>query len=460
MASISDSYFKAKAKRRKLVLGGILSPEEIAAKAKADADAAAAAKAGNVASGIGLVGGMGSQMVEALANTNEYGRQATGTTAVSGALKGAAAGAALGPLGAVAGGLIGGIGGILSGDKARHEELQMLERKKLQQRMMDSGRSSATLGANPNATTGNLAASYFAHGGKIKRASGGDIGDPTVKPPPNTVKPTAAQLTKEQLTEFANFSGQKSANSTVVDYNTALDNAGLKGSSYLRQPYSRDMSEPGNIEKVQQHWIGSTTAGALARARALNIPGNAEAFKANMGVIYGKDKYGDAVMNDKNFAAMYPNYAEVAGNLYAKRYKEYDPNTAMVKAVVGAPAGATVAIKANGGSLSKRYFAAGGNFKQESSDGKAVNGDSHAEGGIDVPGTNAEVEGGETIKDDYVFSKKLGFADLHKPLMKAKGKIEQKPATPERLNSLRRIGEQEDQLALAQEYFKKAHNLK
>ena len=71
-------------------------------------------------------------------------------------------------------------------------------------------------------------------------------------------------------------------------------------------------------------------------------------------------------------------------------------------------------------------------------------------------GTNSiEVEGGETTVGDYVFSKKLGFADLHKPIARAKGKIEAKPMTPERVNALRRLKNEERSMVMSQEYFKK-----
>ena len=122
---------------------------------------------------------------------------------------------------------------------------------------------------------------------------------------------------------------------------------------------------------------------------------------------------------------------------------------------------ATETVKATGGTLSKGYRAQevpGGKLVKESSDGIAIQGQTHAQGGVQVPG--AEVEAGETIKDDFVYSAQLGFAQQHKPLMKAKGVIEQKPATPERINALRIIDQKEDKLALAQEYFKKKNGIK
>ena len=62
--------------------------------------------------------------------------------------------------------------------------------------------------------------------------------------------------------------------------------------------------------------------------------------------------------------------------------------------------------------------------------------------------------------EDYVFSQQLGFAELHKKLGKSRGKIENKPATFERLNSLRAIAEKEQMLKQAQETIRSQYNLK
>lgn len=104
-------------------------------------------------------------------------------------------------------------------------------------------------------------------------------------------------------------------------------------------------------------------------------------------------------------------------------------------------------------------YTTGGNLTSVSSDGMEANGQSHSNGGIKIPVMNAEVEGGETIKDDYVFSKELGFAQLHKPIMRAKGKIEKKPFTVDRINAINLLNEQENQLMLLQEYKKRTLGL-
>ena len=88
-----------------------------------------------------------------------------------------------------------------------------------------------------------------------------------------------------------------------------------------------------------------------------------------------------------------------------------------------------------------------------------MKGPTHENGGVQLPQVGAEVEGNETISNGYVFSDRLGFAQEHKKLARMQGKIEDKPATRERLNTLKLLKEKEGQLALAQEYLRKTLNL-
>lgn len=98
--------------------------------------------------------------------------------------------------------------------------------------------------------------------------------------------------------------------------------------------------------------------------------------------------------------------------------------------------------------------AMGGHLRPVSSRHTEVVGPSHANGGVQLPAYNAEVEGEETTSGEMVFSKDLGFADLHRPIAKAIGKIEVKPATPERINALKRLSQREQELYQLQEQLK------
>ena len=115
---------------------------------------------------------------------------------------------------------------------------------------------------------------------------------------------------------------------------------------------------------------------------------------------------------------------------------------------------------AHGGSLVSSYLKAnGGTLNQLSKSTVEVKGPTHENGGVQLPQVGAEVEGNETISNGYVFSDRLGFAQEHKKLARMQGKIEDKPATRERLNTLKLLKEKEGQLALAQEYLRKTLNL-
>lgn len=93
-------------------------------------------------------------------------------------------------------------------------------------------------------------------------------------------------------------------------------------------------------------------------------------------------------------------------------------------------------------------------MKPLSSNSVEAQGPSHENGGIDLPAFNAEIEGKETIAGDYVFSHRLGFAQQHKPIARAKGKIEGKAPTQERINSLNRLQMAEEKLKQKQELVK------
>lgn len=118
---------------------------------------------------------------------------------------------------------------------------------------------------------------------------------------------------------------------------------------------------------------------------------------------------------------------------------------------------------ANGGTLKNRYYnavkATGGNLKPLSNNSAEVQGPSHEQGGVDLPQFSSELEGNETIQDNYVFSDRLGFAKQHKKLATAIGKIEKKPATPDRINSLKGLYKQIDTLRAQQEQIRQQYNL-
>lgn len=105
--------------------------------------------------------------------------------------------------------------------------------------------------------------------------------------------------------------------------------------------------------------------------------------------------------------------------------------------------------------LSRMTKAEGGSLTPMSNDSVSINGPSHEGGGVQLPDEGAEVEGGETMKGNFVFSDRLGFAQEHKRIAKAIGRVQAKGVmTPEKVNAIRRMQDQESSLALSQEYLK------
>lgn len=110
----------------------------------------------------------------------------------------------------------------------------------------------------------------------------------------------------------------------------------------------------------------------------------------------------------------------------------------------------------HGGSLHKKMQGGviGGSLENLSQDNIEVEGQDHEQGGVKLPSMGVELEGGETINKDFVFSEKLGFAQKHKPIAKAIGKIEKKPTDRFSENSLVRLKQREESLKDEQEQLK------
>lgn len=108
--------------------------------------------------------------------------------------------------------------------------------------------------------------------------------------------------------------------------------------------------------------------------------------------------------------------------------------------------------------LSKAYME-NGHATSLSSTATYLSGRSHEQGGIDIPHLQVNLEGGETTEGNFVFSKELGFAKLHKPLAMAMGKIEKKPLTRERVAAKHLLGTRIQELMQAQESLKHVNGL-
>lgn len=105
-----------------------------------------------------------------------------------------------------------------------------------------------------------------------------------------------------------------------------------------------------------------------------------------------------------------------------------------------------------GGKISTKYLN-GGSLTPLSSDSVEVEGNSHEQGGVKLS-PEIEVEGKETINDDFVFSDELGFAARHKPIARAIGKMEKKVPNNITNNTINILKKKEEALKQEQEQVK------
>lgn len=345
------------------------------------------------------VAGIGNGILDAFDSPNEYGHQAVGTTAAKSALSFGAAGASVGgPVGAGIGAALGLGVGLFNGIKAKRQETGMRAQKFTTMQTNEMNRSSAAIASDPNLITGYKNAQMFAGGGQL---------------------PTA---TASAASALGNPSSDRNMD-TIPDY-----------------LYYIKAMQSGNSDAANQmigHLNGIRTPQTIANLQFLG-----KSLKTSN--VYDIAKRNVGTETDPQMKLLYNQLNQNPGLVDSMNYG------------LQKPAG-DMAVKAAGGTIKAplaQAYMNGGNAKSLSSDTTELQGNSHAEGGIEIPQVGAEVEGGETTADNFVFSKQLGFAQLHKPIAKAKGIIEKKPQTAERVNAMKLLNKQENKLALSQEYLK------
>lgn len=352
--------------------------------------------------------GVGASLASEYINANErplgqYERYAAGSqeskSALNGVASGASAGASFGPWGAVIGGVIGGGIGYFKGkklEKERNKEVNSLNSAYIRDTQQQQMYDAQK---NKDYFDTTRQSQMYGNGGKIDSVTTQVINNPraTMLIPKNgTITRTYLSPPEGLLTEDElNYLGHKNGGRSEV-YN--------QPSSYTDySDYTHQKIQNLSPEQVQQ-----------------------------LNTYYKNRSLGTSI-----FQAL--------------------PN------IISNHRGKNNRLLALGGSLASNYMsnqmAIGGNLIPTSSSTTEVKGPSHEQGGVQLPAQKAEVEGGETLAEDYVFSKELGFAKLHKPIAKAKGKIEKKPATPERVKALELLNKKEERLKATQEYFKQQLNL-
>lgn len=354
----------------------------------------------DISPGVGVAATIGAGIIDATSKPDPTtGRQSTGATVAKGALSGAAAGATLGPAGALVGGAVGLIGGLFGARKQKRDAMEALNSEVDAKNALVENRSAAMLATNPSLAEGYRRASYFSLGGDM---------DPGRKVARTQAEVDAANAMAKRL---------------------SLKNRLVPGEDAYAVKKIGDTLPKFVGQGITMKKVLPTTI--PAHIQASDIQNSGDAFW------YTDPRTGYQVDVDPSV-------------VNTPRLR-----TSTAAAVTTRVPINTTASLANGGYMDAplaRMKASGGKIKSLSSDNTELVGRSHEQGGIHIPG--AELEDNETTKDNFVFSDKLGFADIHKKLAKAKGIIEKKPVTHERVTAMRLLSDKENKLAEAQELLK------
>lgn len=398
---------------------------------------------GALASGFGNV-------LDTLDTGNEYGRQSTATSALKGAGAGAAAGSVLGPIGTGVGAVVGGAAGLVGGigQKRAEDKYKSSLLRQMQQREMM--RSQAQIAADPESVTGQQASGYYAQGGQLT-----DPGNPS------KLYSDSLRLYKHSQKTLGFYNKARTANEYWDLINKApSDDLTQSWNSLARynkkapqpvQVLSKNLpyedNEPGRIgvnmyakpkgtpqPRIVPDPRASRLHATLFGHDFANIQpsGQPGATVEAQGLTYGTVSPGP--YNPNSGRSVYRN-GELLG------YQDNQGNAAE---------GSDFGII----DMKRKKLGTGGRLKPLSSTAVDVIGPSHAKGGMLIG--NNEVEGGETIDNGYVFSKRLGFADVHRDLAKAIAAVEKKPYSKAASNTYNRLTDRVKALIHTQE-FVKAH---
>jgi hypothetical protein len=374
----------------------------------------------NYAQTAGIGASMGSGILDAVSHRNDFGNASTASMMGSSALKGVAMGSQFGPLGSIVGGVAGGALGFFQGRKLRREEADANSAMQRDTLLNQNNYSAALIGANPELVNGVKGASVYAGGGDLRR--------------PTTTTNTSGTATfhPEAYSSFGNKAQQ------------AFDQGWMPATSDAQHTTYRNRY--GLLNKVVVP--GDTRPGSVG------IISNGSKFDVMAMNADGKP-FGEKMVAGGSYDDV-DHYFSSNGNVIGQRSNQ----------ILKTPDNTSVASRfATGGSLRRPNTplatadTEGGTAQPLSSDSVQFNGNSHDQGGIQLPQVGAEVEDGETAKGSYVFSKELGFAKLHRPVAKAIGKIEQKPQTPDRVAAINLLHQREMRLMKAQELHKQLNSI-
>lgn len=353
--------------------------------------------------------------VNLLSPKDKYGVQSNAGAIAGGALKDAALGFSVaGPIGAGVGAIFGGVEGLLGNKKAQKAKNIAIKNQFVEEQGVRNARSGAAIASDPSLKYGNLQASYYAMGGTMKG---------TVPQVPRLKKPMAPVQPKQRvMPPIADVPGRQlsrmaKGGSMHPEYNISKQTKPYR--TYMPHVPTQNLSkmEDGGIH-IKPENKGKFNATKAATGKSTEELTHSSNPVTKKRAIFAQN-------------ASHWNKGANGGQVF----KTTDPSYKFPQFVMGA----------DGGKLESMSM---GNAK--------VEGASHANGGVKFPGAGVELEGDETLNGDFVFSKKLGFAQTHEKIAKAQGRVEKKPDTVVNRNTLKALGRQTNMLKQQQEATKQA----
>lgn len=361
--------------------------------------------------------------INAIDPKDKYGVQSNVGATASGALNGAAAGfKTAGVIGAGVGLIAGGVSGLLGNKAANKKKTETIAKNTTAQLQQTEAMGESNIAADPSLKYGRMSASYYRFGGVMKGTS------PT---PPRTIKPIAAVQAKPRLMpDIAEVPGRQISRlangGSVPEYNLQK----FKRFKPIKMADGGDIEEQPPVRKGFQQWRASLPKNLQgssdydlqgyynkygSKGPAANGHLTDEFKKPNHVTfsnesIYSNPQHTGGQWSQQNgqwqFTPSQYNIKNVGPDSLKNYFKQNEPDSKLI-------------MKKNGGTI-----------EPLSSEDVKINGPSHAAGGVKFPSQGVELEGGETVNDNFVFSKKLGFAKPAEKIARALGKAEQRPDSP------------------------------
>lgn len=318
---------------------------------------------------------------------DKYGTRSRGGAAASGAVKGAMAGAALGPAGMAGGAVIGAAVSLVGNKKALEAKQQLLTDTSEADAKARDLKVERRAGSDATLTYGRQSSRMYKFGGNFGNTV---MGKPAGKFNLSMNIPKSVGMMPDLMPDIAISPGKIASK----EMGGNLPDDPIKKAQMAKvkpRPFQPDITLPNWDGLVQKDdgsigmWGNDIVTGVKTPIPKVEVP-------------LGKTDH-----NGRQSGHVYQGTTAVRDKIFEMEKK----------------------LKA--GSNMKGYRKGG--IMPTSSTTSEVKGPKHEQGGVKIPERGVEVEGGESIAGDFVFSDALGFAEIHNRIGKGMGKNEKRPET-------------------------------